>query len=320
MRTKLSDVLTHNHGHMVIDGSMSTGLELLGCTMKDSLWTAKILAEQPEKVKEVHLEYFRAGADCGITCSYQATIPGLMAHGYSQEEAEEIIVRSIKVFLEARTQWWEKEGKAAGRAYPLCLAGCGPYGAYLADGSEYRGHYGVSKEILQEFHKRRAELLWQAGADLLLFETEPSLEEALIEAELAEQMGADYWLSFSCQNGTLTNEGDSLTDCAKILSHNHPHLRMLGVNCTPPHFMLEAIAALQKGTSLPIGVYPNSGEIYDAKTKTWHGEREKQQSFGDFAKAWYLAGASAVGGCCRTAASHIRQVAEVRKTLLAKQK
>jgi homocysteine S-methyltransferase len=315
MRIKLSDVLSQTGGYMVIDGSMSTGLELLGCTMKDSLWTAKILAEDPDKVKEVHLSYFRAGADCGITCSYQATMPGLMAHGYSQKEAEEIIVRSVQVFLEARDEWWEKEGKAANRVYPICLAGCGPFGAYLADGSEYRGHYGVYKESLREFHQHRAELLWQAGADMLLFETEPSLPEALVEADVAEELGADYWISFSCQNGILTNEGNSLTECAKILSHDHPHLRMLGVNCTPPQFMTEAITALRKGTDLPIGVYPNSGEIYDAVTKTWHGEVADQQSFGELAKLWYQAGASAVGGCCRTAASHIKQVYEVKEKL-----
>ena len=84
-----------------------------------------------ELVKKVHLDYFHAGADAGITCSYQATIPGLMANGLSEKEAEDLIVRSVKVFQEARNEWWEKEGKAADRAYPMCLAGIGPYGAYL---------------------------------------------------------------------------------------------------------------------------------------------------------------------------------------------
>jgi len=316
MRVKLSEVLTQTGGHLIIDGSMSTGLAQLGCTMKDSLWTARILAEQPEKVKEVHLAYFRAGADCGITCSYQATLPGLEAHGYSLPEAEAIITRSVKVFLEARKEWWDEEGRKAGRAYPLCLGGCGPYGAYLADGSEYRGHYGVAPAVLKQFHQRRAELLWQAGADLLLFETQPSLAEVLMEAEIAEQLGADYWISFSCKDGQFTNEGDTLTDCARILSKDHPHLRMLGVNCTPPQFMTEAIASLQQGTQLPVAVYPNSGEIYDAVTKTWQGAGEKLQSFGTWAQEWYQAGASAVGGCCQTAASHIKKVYEVRQALL----
>jgi homocysteine S-methyltransferase len=311
MRVKLKDVLEQT-GHMVIDGSMGTGLELQGCNLKDKLWTAKVLAETPDKVKEVHLEYFRVGADCGITCSYQATIPGLTAHGYSQAEAEEIITRSVKVFLEARDEWFNKEKHETNRAYPLCLAGCGPYGAYLSDGSEYRGHYGVSDQVLRDFHQRRAQLLWKAGADLLLFETQPSLHEVLIEADIAEKLGADYWISFSCQNGKLTNEGDDLTECARILSKGHPHLQMLGVNCTPPKYMTEAIKNLKAGTDLPIAVYPNSGEVYDAKTKTWHGVTDSQKSFGDYAKEWFQAGAAAVGGCCQTSASHIAQVTKIR--------
>lgn len=311
MRVKLQDVLAKT-GHMVIDGSMGTGLELLGCQLKDKLWTARVLAEEPDKVKQVHLEYFRAGADCGITCSYQATIPGLMANGYSEAEAEEIIARSVEVFLEAREEWCRLEAPVLGRPYPLCLAGCGPYGAYLADGSEYRGHYGVTDEVLYEFHRRRSEILWNAGADLLLFETEPSLHEALIEAEIAEAIGADYWISFSCRNGRQTNEGDDLKACAKALSQGHPHLQMLGVNCTPPKYMKEAILNLKAGTTLPIAVYPNSGEVYDAVTKTWHGATDDTKSFGEYAREWFEAGASAVGGCCQTAASHIVQVTKVR--------
>lgn len=314
MRVKLQDVLTQT-GHMVIDGSMGTGLELLGCTFKDALWTAKILAEDPGKVKQVHLEYFRAGADCGITCSYQATIPGLMAHGYSEAEAEEIIARSVEVFLEAREEWYRKEAAALGRPYPLCLGACGPYGAYLADGSEYRGHYGVTDQVLRDFHQRRAEILWTEGADMLLFETEPSLHEALIEAEIAEQLGAAYWISFSCKDGRQTNEGDDLTECARILSKDHPHLQMLGVNCTPPKFMTEAITNLKAGTQLPIAVYPNSGEVYDAVSKTWHGATDSSKTFGEYARDWFQAGAAAAGGCCQTAASHIAQVTKVRDQL-----
>ena len=111
-KASIQEVLDKN-GIMVIDGSMSTALEALGANTKSSLWTAAALAEQPELVKQVHLDYFRAGADCGITCSYQATIPGLTAHGYSVEEAERIIADSVRVFLEARDEWWEEEGREA---------------------------------------------------------------------------------------------------------------------------------------------------------------------------------------------------------------
>ena len=309
-KATIQDVLDKNR-IMVIDGSMATALEALGADTNSSLWTAAALAAQPELVKQVHLDYFRAGADCGITCSYQATIPGLMAHGYTEEEAEELIADSVRLFLEARDEWWEEEGKSHDRAYPVCLAGIGPYGAYLADGSEYRGNYGVAPQVLYDFHRRRAEILARAGADVLLIETQPSMEEVLIEAEIAEDLGIDYWISFSCRDGRHINEGDLIRDCASELSRGYPGLKMIGVNCSKPEHIVSLIREIKDATDLPVGVYPNSGLIYDPATKTW-SVPEGQMDFGAYAFSYMKAGAVAVGGCCTTNAEHIRQVAEIR--------
>ncbi|MGN0981987.1 MAG: homocysteine S-methyltransferase [Candidatus Limivicinus sp.] len=309
-RASLREVL-ESTGQMVIDGSMSTALERMGVNLNHKLWTAKALVECPEKVKQVHWNYFHTGADCGITCSYQATIPGLMNAGYTEAEAEHIITESVRLFLEAREEWWQAEGKASGRVWPLCLAGIGPYGAYLADGSEYRGNYGVSDETLRSFHRRRMQLLWEAGADALLIETQPSLAEVLIAAELAEELQADYWISFSCRDGSHINEGDRIADCAKALSKDHPHLRMLGVNCTKPVYVDSLIRELRQATDLPIAVYPNSGEEYDPVTKTWHGAQDGK-SFYDYALSYFKNGAAAVGGCCTTTELHVQQVDEAR--------
>ncbi len=312
MKRASMEGLIEQVGQIVIDGSMSTALEHMGVNLNHKLWTAIALIQCPDKVKQVHKNYFKAGADCGITCSYQATIPGLMNAGFSQDEAESIISESVRLFMEAREEWWQEEGKAAGRAWPLCLAGIGPYGAYLADGSEYRGNYGVSDETLREFHQRRMELLWQGGADILLIETQPSLHEALIEADIAEKLGADYWISFSCRDEKHINEGDLIADCAKVLSQGHPHLKMIGVNCTKPVYVEGLVRELRRSTSLPIGVYPNSGEEYDPTTKTWHGT-PGSRSFHDWALSYYRAGADAVGGCCTTTETHVLQVVEARE-------
>lgn len=310
MRYTLEDTLKHTGGVMVIDGSMSTALENMGCDLNNKLWTAKILAEQPAKIKAVHTGYFNSGADSGITASYQASFKGLMENGYSEAEAEAVIQRSVELFLEAREEWMSQH---TDRTAPLCLAGIGPYGAYLADGSEYRGHYGVSDEVLYAFHQKRAEVLWKAGADLLLFETQPSLHEALIEAEIAEKLQADYMISFSCADGIHTNEGQKVSECTAILSQGHPHLHMLSVNCTKPKYISSLIHELKKGTDLPIAVYPNSGEIYDPATKTWERDDEDTTSFEDYAFRWMCDGASAVGGCCTTVEKHVRQIVSARR-------
>ena len=242
-----------------------------------------------------------------------------MENGFSREEAEELIARSVKIFKEAREEWWEEEGRDAGRVWPLCLAGIGPYGAYLADGSEYRGKYGVSDEVLDQFHRRRMEILHEAGADILLIETQPSLHEALLAADIAEELGADYWISFSCCDGRHIWEGDLIRDCAKAFSQGHPHLKMIGVNCSKPEYIESLILELRAGTDLPIGVYPNSGEEYDAVTKTWHkagGGDGEGRDFGDYALAYMKCGASAVGGCCTTVEKHVLQCVAAREEFI----
>lgn len=319
MKADLKRILEKNI-IMIIDGSMSTPLERMGADLNDTLWTAKVLKEQPELIKKVHKDYFRAGADCGITASYQATVPGLMAKGMTEEEAEDIIARSVRVFLEAREEWWKEEGRAEGREYPLCLASVGPYGAFLADGSEYRGNYKINDDELSKFHKRRMEVLKDAGADMFLIETIPSKREALVCADLAEELGVDCWISYSCMSGTRINEGDPIRTCISELVSDHPHLRMVGVNCTDPKFIVSLIGEIKKGledagTDLPIAVYPNSGEKYDPETKTWTRAGEGM-AFGAYAYEYMKAGASAVGGCCTTVAGHIKQVAEARKRYL----
>ena len=236
----------------------------------------------------------------------------------TREEAEKLIARSVELFIEARKEWWEEEGEKEGRAWPLCLAGIGPYGAFLADGSEYRGHYGVSDEVLDEFHRRRMEILHEAGADILLIETQPSLHEALLAAGIAEELGADYWISFSCKDGKHICEGDLIRDCAKAFAEGHPHCKMIGVNCSKPEHIESLVRELKaglEGSDLPVGVYPNSGEEYDPVTKTWHGTGDGKD-FGEYALSYMKAGADAVGGCCTTVQKHVQQVVEARRQFL----
>lgn len=306
----IDDILAKNKV-MVIDGSMSTALAALGCDLNNKLWTAAALDKEPELIKEVHEDYLKAGADCGITCSYQASIPGFMNAGYTYEQAEELIRRSVDIFIRARETWWIGEGKCSERVYPLCLASVGPYGAYLADGSEYRGNYGVTDDTLREFHRHRMELMAEAGADILLMETQPSMQEVRVITALAEDMGIDYWVSFSCSDGRHISEGDLICDCAAELGEAHPHLKMIGVNCVAPKFVAELIDEIRFSCSIPVAVYPNSGETYDPATKTWHGNADGK-SFGEYAYEWMQHGANAVGGCCQTVTKHIAEVCKAR--------
>lgn len=295
----------------IMDGAMATELERKGLDLNDSLWSAKVLAEQPEAIRDVHYDYFVNGADCSTSASYQATVAGYEAKGYSKEEAKKLIARSMEMLLEAREAWWEKEGKDFGRCYPLAAASIGPYGAYLADGSEYTGNYHCTEEEYRDFHFERMKILKEAGADIFAVETMPRLDEAVACAKMLEELECDYWISFSFSTPDRINDGTTLETVVEKLK-SYPHLKFIGVNCTAPMFVEQIIRTFKTLTDIPICAYPNRGEEYDPVTKTWRGPNDGK-TYLDWAKEWYRAGASAIGGCCRTKPEDIRQIYEWSK-------
>jgi homocysteine S-methyltransferase len=299
---------------IVLDGAMATELERRGADLNDPLWSAKILLEAPELIRDLHYDYFRSGANVAITASYQATIEGYTRRGLNRTQATDLIQKSVRLAIEARTLFCAGGTVDSKRGHPLVAASIGPYGAYLADGSEYRGDYGLTEEELIAFHRPRMAALVTAGPDLLACETIPCLTEARALARLlAEFPGQHAWFSFSARDEFYTNHGEKITDCAAYLD-SFEQVAAIGINCTAPKFITGLIHEIRSATTKPILAYPNSGEIYDPVTHTWHGETDCN-AFGEQAKEWYAAGAQIIGGCCRTTPEHIRVIAEWAKSV-----
>lgn len=299
---------------IILDGALATELEKRGCNINDSLWSAKILAENAEIIKKVHYDYFNSGADCAITSSYQATVEGFIKRGFTDLEARELIKKSVEIALEARAEFWEKLNNKENRPYPLVAASIGPYGAYLADGSEYRGDYKVTEEELMDFHRERMKLLIDAGAEILACETIPNLMEAKVIVKLLEEFKGIYcWISFSCKSNSQISDGTLISECAKVLD-NYEQVAAIGLNCTAPKYVLSLINEIKKNTKKPIVVYPNSGEEYNAELKEWNGQFTRE-SYGCRSKVWYENGARLIGGCCRTTPEDIKQISEWARIL-----
>ena len=304
----IASVLEHQ-SVLVIDGALATELEARGYNLKDELWSAKILLEQPEAIKQLHYDYFKAGADCVITASYQATIEGFMKRGLNKEQAIDLIKKSVRLAIEARDEFWAEEANRVGRSKPFVAASVGPYGAYLADGSEYRGNYGLTEEQLIEFHRPRTKALIEAGADMLACETIPSpIEAKALVKLLGEFPSVHAWISFSCRDEAHVCEGEKLEECVRQVESS-PQVAAVGINCTSPKFIPSLIREAKKATDKPILVYPNSGESYSADKKDWNND-PVFESFGEEAREWYNAGACMIGGCCRTSPADIHVIAE----------
>ena len=296
---------------IVLDGAFATELERRGCDLNDPLWSAKVLLEQPDIIGQVHADYFEAGADCAITASYQASVEGFQRRGLTGAEALDLIRRSVTLAREARDRFWEGAGHPKDRPRPLVAASVGPYGAFLADGSEYRGDYSLTEDQLVAFHRPRLRALVEAGADLLACETIPCLREAAALVRLLKEWPDTWaWISFSAKDGEHLCSGEKLGDAACWLE-DQPQVAALGVNCTAPQHVVSLIGEIRGNSGKPVLVYPNSGEAYDAASKTWSGGGTSV-GYGNWAKLWQKAGARLIGGCCRTTPEDIRAVAQLR--------
>ncbi|KAK7310050.1 hypothetical protein RJT34_07261 [Clitoria ternatea] len=312
-RQLLHDLIDNARGGCAVtDGGFATQLETHGASINDPIWSAICLIKHPHLINKVHLEYLEAGANILVTSSYQATIPGFLSKGLSNEEAESLLERSVKFAVEARDSFWNLAKKNPGNKYrrALVAASIGSYGAYLADGSEYRGCYGpdVNLEKLKGFHRRRLQVLVQAGPDLLAFETIPNKLEAQACVELLEEENVEIpsWICFTTVDGENAPSGESFKDCLEVINKSSK-VDAVGINCAPPHFMESLICKFKQLTKKAIIVYPSSGKVWDGKAKKWLPSKcFHDDDFGFHATRWRNLGAKIIGGCCRTTPSTIQ--------------
>ncbi|KAL6622599.1 hypothetical protein ACP70R_032478 [Stipagrostis hirtigluma subsp. patula] len=303
-------------GRLVLDGGLATELEANGADLNDPLWSAKCLLASPHLIRKVHLDYLEAGANIITSASYQGTIQGFEAKGFSKEESENLLRRSVEIAREAREIFLKEHlDQSAPIQQPILVAASiGSYGAYLADGSEYSGDYGEAGtlDFLKDFHRRRLQVLAEAGPDLIAFETIPNKLEAQAYAELLQECNIDIpaWFSFNSKDGVNVVNGDSIIDCATI-ADTCGKVGAVGINCTPPRFIHGLILSIRKVTDKPILIYPNSGETWDGVKKEW--VESTGVSDGDFVShvsEWCKDGATLIGGCCRTTPSTIRAISK----------
>jgi homocysteine S-methyltransferase len=279
---------------LISDGGLATELEARGHDLSDPLWSAKLLADAPREIVAVHAAYFRAGATIATTASYQASFEGFAAHGIDRHEATGLLRRSVELATAARDE--------AGAGDLRVAASVGPYGAALADGSEYRGRYGLSVAALMRWHRPRLEILADAGADVLALETLPDVDEAEALVDLVRSVGVPAWLSYTI-DGTRTRAGQPLADAFAVAA-GVPEIVAIGVNCCAPDDVLPAIR-MATNIDKPVIVYPNSGERWDDQRRAWTGP---SRFSGELARQWVAAGARIVGGCCRVRPADIADV------------
>ncbi|HEY9441231.1 MAG TPA: homocysteine S-methyltransferase [Streptomyces sp.] len=282
---------------LLLDGGLSNQLRAQGCDLSGALWSAGPLVDEPGQIEAAHAAYVRAGAQVLITASYQATFEGFARRGIEEARAAELMAGTVAAARRAADEV-EREVWVA--------ASVGPYGAMLADGSEYRGGYGLTVRELERFHRPRVAALASAEPDALALETVPDMDEAQALLRVVADYGLPVWLSYTIE-GERTRAGQPLQEAFGLAAGNG-QVVAVGVNCCDPADADRAVELAAAVTGKPVVLYPNSGERWDEASREWTGPSTFDP---ERVRSWTRAGARLVGGCCRVGPSTIAELAQL---------
>lgn len=286
----------------LIDGGLSTAIEELGGDVSGHLWTAGLAVSDPRLLERAHRAFVEAGAEVIATASYQCDARAFEATGLAPSQARRVLASMTTL---ARRAVSDSTARVA--------ASVGPFGASLADGSEYTGRYGVEWSVVERYHREKLEILVDSGADLVAVETMPRADEARLIADLLTELGApDAWFSFGCATGDTTYGGDDIVQAVAGVVH-YPALVAVGVNCASPAVVTGALDRIRRAApGRPLIAYPNHGRVWDADARHWKGEESTFTSDGSVDE-WIAAGARYIGGCCGVGPAGIARLAARRK-------
>jgi len=289
-----------------LDGGLGTELERRGHTPLGKLWSSALVRTNDHAIREVHRDYLDAGANVITTATFQAAVPTLRSAGLHRAEAEELLRDAVAIAARERDRFIHRH---FGIRRPLVAASVGPYGASLCNGAEYTGDYEITPKQLISHHVERLRILAETEADVIAFETIPSLAEALVLLELLQALPHRWaWMSFTCRDATHLADGNDLREVL-MAAQDVPNLCAIGVNCIAPTLALAVIEHFNHYATTPIMAYPNASNEWDHTTRQPLDETTPEDLAAQ-SLAWRQAGAHIIGGCCRTTPSHIRAMAD----------
>lgn len=285
---------------VILDGGLSTALEELGVDISGPLWTARAVVESRDELSAAHRSFAQAGADYVTTASYQCGVEHFESLGLSALQARKALLSTTSI---ARTGLGEMTTRVA--------ASVGPYGASLADGSEYTGQYRSLFSAVEEYHRGKLDVLRESNPDAFAVETQLLADEVRVIALRLVALGSPpAWFSFGFRDEETTYGGDSLHQVVDAVI-DYPNLIGVGVNCTPPHLVTPILRRLSEyAPDIPLLAYPNHGGDWDVATRTW--SKPTESVFGsEQIEQWILAGARYVGGCCGIGPAEIAHLAHL---------
>ncbi|MBI4772471.1 MAG: homocysteine S-methyltransferase family protein [Chloroflexi bacterium] len=276
---------------LFLDGATGTELHRRGIDTGLPLWSANALLtdEGRRTLRQIHLDYLRAGADILTANTFRTHGRTLAKSGYGGQ-ARELTARAVRLAREAIAEHASPAPQfVAGSIAPL--EDC------------YTPALVPPQAECQAEHRRMAEHLAEAGADLLLVETMNTIREAVAAAEAATATGLPPLISLVCGADRWLLSGESIADAACAVAPLNP--AAIGINCSPAHTLTAPLGELRAAAPrVPLIAYGNIGYADDAQG--WvNTDAVDPAAYTTYATAWPV---HILGGCCGTTPEHIRHL------------
>ena len=286
----------------LLDGGMGQELLARSAAAPTGLWSTQFLIDHPELVREVHSDYFSAGAEIATTNSY-AILPDRLSPFGLENRFVELQRLACELAVSARDE--HGQGLVAGSMGPT--------------GRSYRPDLAPPIDEAAELYADIA-AIQEPYVDIFLCETMSSVAQARGAVMGASSGQRPVWLAISVddEDGTKLRSGEAITEILPLLSEFD--LAALLINCSPPEAVGQALHLLA-GQVIPLGAYANGFEniapdyLQEGATVDLLQTRKNlgPEVYARFAEDWTMQGATIIGGCCEVGPAHIEELAKCLK-------
>ena len=308
-----------------IDGAMGTMIQKRKLNEDDfrgdrfTEWTKDLKGNndllnitRPEIIRDIHLEYLRAGADIIETNTFNAQAVSLADYGM-ESLAYELAHAGASVAREAADLFMKECPNrtvfAAGALGPTTKT------ASVATDNHNPAARDITYEKLVEAYYEQAKGLIEGGVDILIVETIFDTLNAKAAFFAIEKLFEDMQVTLPLMASvTFIQPGSNRGMTGQTVeafwnSISHVPLLSVGMNCAlGPKEMRPLIEELSGLAPIPVSVYPNAG-LPDPLLPT--GFPETPETFAPKIKEWADEGwLNLVGGCCGTTPDHIKALRE----------
>jgi len=289
----------------ILDGGFGRELARRGAPFRQPEWSALALTEAPDIVKEVHLDFIRAGAEVVTTNNY-AVVPFHIGQERFDTEVKDLVNIAVMQAKKAVEESGQK----------VLIAGCLPplFGSYRADLFQENEAEKLAKPIIETLAPH---------VDFWLAETQSCLKEVETIHTLLPKDQRNFWVSFTLQDELkleqpLLRSGENIQQAAEMIIRLGAKAVLF--NCCQPEVILKAIIAIKSllPEGIEIGAYANAFPPQNNEATANDGLDEVRTDLNPalylkFAQEWKEAGATLIGGCCGIGPEHISELSKFFK-------